>query len=309
MTHDHQEQPTLYFFRDWPANLINRPPLASSLQHLETSFLLIAMYRYPHALVSCGSAIESAIKAAINATPNDRLDFKELIEKAEQKFPLFTTINKTDIKSFRSKRNEIIHYGFSPKDDGISAIHLLRTGYDLLEDCYKSFFQFSLSGDNNSMGGLNPDFSHHLRIARAAYHKYKESKELDFTNCFISFARKVQCYMRPTFMTKWENNKLYADVIIDNGESWDFNEKQIEKISRTMDIPWRFNCPVCDEIDSFVCDLDDDQLDLGKVSLKKGTCGNCSLSISSNFSFLVDELCKDQFDREKPKIFKDLGIK
>ena len=82
MMDTHNDEPRLIFFRDTPMDLITHPPLASSLQHLETSFLLIAMGRYPHALVTCGSAIESVIKAAINASPDDRLDFRELIKKA-----------------------------------------------------------------------------------------------------------------------------------------------------------------------------------------------------------------------------------
>ena len=38
--------------------------LTSSLQTIETTFLLIALMRYPHAITSCASAIESIIKAS-----------------------------------------------------------------------------------------------------------------------------------------------------------------------------------------------------------------------------------------------------
>jgi len=131
---EHQEEPKLIFFRQRPLDLVNCPPLASSLQHLETSFLLIALGRYPHALVACGSAIESSIKAAIKASPDDRLDFRKLIDRANKQFPSFTTIREDEIRDFRLKRNEIIHYGFSPKDNEKSAIFLLKTGYRLIEE-------------------------------------------------------------------------------------------------------------------------------------------------------------------------------
>ena len=97
MKNTQKNEPELLFFRDKPADLMTRPPLASSLQHLETSFLLLSIGRYPHALVTCGSAIESAIKAAINAGPDDRLDFRKLVSKARQLFPSFTTLSKGEI--------------------------------------------------------------------------------------------------------------------------------------------------------------------------------------------------------------------
>ena len=58
------EEPTFVFFRNRPDGLAEKPPLASSMQSLETSFFLIALYRYPHALSTCASAIEAAVKAS-----------------------------------------------------------------------------------------------------------------------------------------------------------------------------------------------------------------------------------------------------
>ena len=53
-------EPTLGFFRCKPEGMAARPPLSSSLQNLESCFFLVAFGRYPHALVSCASAIESS---------------------------------------------------------------------------------------------------------------------------------------------------------------------------------------------------------------------------------------------------------
>src|SRR5437588_473581 len=118
------EKPELIFFRDTPKDLLNRPPLASSLQNLETSFLLLAVWRYPHGLVSCASAIESALKAAFNKR---RKGFGELLKLANAELP-GDVFSQADLDEFRDKRNEIVHYGFSPKDDEISAVLLLKTG-------------------------------------------------------------------------------------------------------------------------------------------------------------------------------------
>ena len=58
--------PELSFFRVTPEGMMSRPPLCSSLQNLESSFLLVALARFPHALVMCASAVESAMKAVLN---------------------------------------------------------------------------------------------------------------------------------------------------------------------------------------------------------------------------------------------------
>lgn len=308
MTGTHNDEPRLLFFRYKPTGLITRPPLASSLQHLETSFLLVSMGRYPHALVTCGSAIESAIKAAINASPDDRLDFRKLINKARQLFPLFTTLSEDEIRDFRLKRNEIIHFGFSPKDDEISAVFLLKTGYSLIEQCYEEFFQFPLQGKGDVYGGLLPDLAHHLNVARKVYIKAKEEKGLDLTYCFISFAHAIRWGIQHWMMSDWQKDLLHSEE--EGGwASWEFQHKQKEELSwKTFDISWHFDCPVCGDPDSFICELDDTQLDKGKVSLKRGACVNCGLVTPKNCPFLVDELCAEQFDEARPKILKEYGI-
>jgi len=308
MTYTHNYEPYLHFFRYKPAGLIDRPPLASSLQHLETSFLLVALGRYPHALVTCGSAIESAIKAAINASPDDRLDFRKLINRARDLFPSFTTLSKDEIKDFRLKRNEIIHFGFSPKDDEVSAVLLLKTGYSLIEQCYEAFFQFPLQGKGNVYGGLIPDLARHLDIARKVYIKAREKKGIDLTYCFISFAHKIRCVIQHWMMSDWQKDLLNSEEKC-GWTLWDFQNKQRNELSwKTFDISWQFNCPVCGYPDSFVCELDDDHLYNGEVSLKRGVCVNCSFLIPQNCPFLADELCVEQFDEERPNILKEYGI-
>lgn len=134
-----EEKPKLVFFRDTPKDWLSRPPLASSFQHLETSFLLIGMRRYPHALVSCASAVESAICAQFNFGADDRWMLNDLLKLARKNFPADFDFSEDDLKDFRDKRNKIIHFGFSPKDDEASAELLLKTGYPLIEQCYKPF--------------------------------------------------------------------------------------------------------------------------------------------------------------------------
>ena len=233
MNHLSSEKPELIFFRDTPKDLMNLPPLASSMQHLETSFLLLAMNRYPHALVSCGSAIESALKAAIKAKPNDRYDFKELISSAYQLCPTFSTLKESDIKDFRNKRNKIIHYGFSPKDDEESAVLLLRTGYVLIEECYRTFFQFNLYGDKKSYGGLLPDLAHHLVIAKKVYNRIKVENQIDFSYCFRSFTHAIRWGLQGWAMSDWQIEIVTKET--ESGwASWEYKMKLEQELSSNI---------------------------------------------------------------------------
>lgn len=300
--------PNLIFFRDLPKELMDHPPLASSLQHLETSFLLVAIRRYPHALVNCGSAIESALKAAIRADTDGRSDFRKLISKARELFPLFTTLSDDEIKNFRFKRNDIIHYGFSPKDDDISAELLLKTGYTLIEHCYKAFFQFPLVGKDGVHGGLLPDFARHLNIARNVYNKAKEKQGLSLSYCFLSFAHRIRQYIQPEMTSDWQKDVLDSEA--GGGQrSWEYMYKQKRELDgKSFVNSWEFDCPVCHSFENFICELDVNQLKIGKIALNRGVCVDCSFVIPKNTPFLADELCKDQFEEEMPKILKDYGI-
>ena len=83
------ETPTFNFFRATPPELLTNPPLASSLQSLETTFLLLSLERYPSALVTCVSAWESVIKAKLAIPPEDRrTSTAQLLEDIRKSEPI-----------------------------------------------------------------------------------------------------------------------------------------------------------------------------------------------------------------------------
>jgi len=308
MTDRHQEEPKLIFFRERPKDLLTHPPLASSLQHLETSFLLIALWRYPHALVSCASAIESALKAAFKIGQEGNIDFQQLLDRARKKFPTDADFDPSDLDEFRIKRNEIIHYGFSPKDDEISAVLLLKTGHRLIEQCYQTFFQFPLRQRGEKYGGLVPDLDRQLDISRKVYLKAKAETGLNLTYCFIAFAHQIRWGIQRWMMSDSQQNVLDSESESGWG-SWKFQHKQKEELSwRGLHATWRFDCPVCGNSKSFLCELDNEELHKGEVALKRGVCVKCNLVIPENCPFLADELCADQLYEEWPKILKELGL-
>src|SRR5262249_43390231 len=150
-----EEEPELLFFRTTPDRLMSRPPLCASLQNLESCFLMIALRRFPHALVTCASSIESAVKSFLNVPADDRRTAKDLATQALKSFP---ALQDFDLRAFRDKRNEIAHYGFTPRDDEEAATLLLSTGLPLVRACYQEFFNFDL------WNGLLVEFGDQLKI-------------------------------------------------------------------------------------------------------------------------------------------------
>jgi hypothetical protein len=90
--------------------------------------------------------------------------------------------------------------------------------------------------------------------------------------------------------------------------SWEFKKKQNVDLERQFGASWIFSCPVCEEADAFVVELDDRALAEAEIRLTRGACVNCSLVIPANCPFLVDELCMDQVGEATPKILKEYGM-
>jgi hypothetical protein len=305
VTTSNDERPKLIFFRDTPRDLLTRPPLASSLQNLETSFLLVSIGQYPHALVSCTAAIESALKAAFTT---EKANLSQLLKLANAALPT-SAFSQRQLDEFRQKRNEIIHYGFNPKDEEICAVLLLKTGYPLIEQCYRVLFDFSLKRTDGMYGGLLPDFDRHLDISERVYQKAKDEPNVNLTYCFVAFGQNIRWSIQQSLMSDWQRKVLDAEETNWPNKSWDLKEKQAEKLFwETLHPAWKFDCPICDDCESFICELDDDELDNARVRLKRGVCVNCGLFIPKNCPFLADEICSDQIDKERPKIFSELGI-
>lgn len=91
--------PELSFFRVTPEGMMSRPPLCSSLQNLESSFLLVALARFPHALVMCASAVESAMKAVLNIPAEQFINAEKLFAKAINSHVALTSFPESQLES------------------------------------------------------------------------------------------------------------------------------------------------------------------------------------------------------------------
>jgi hypothetical protein len=294
------EKPELNFFRTTPSRLMSRPPLYSSLQHLESCLFLIALGRFPHALVTCASSVESVMKSILNIPPEQFINAEKLFAQATTAYPALRTFDADDLESFRYTRNQIVHYGFSHRDDEETAALLLKIGLPLLSACYLEFFNFEL------LDGLVVEFGEQLTIALKVYQKAKDIPDLHFSYCFLAFAHLIRWSMRQSLMADWENDaSVRADEI---GTKFDACERQKKELERVFGAAWFFDCPICDDIGTFVCELDEDRLNERAVALTRAACASCGLMVRKSCPFLADALCGEQIGQKRTEILHDFGI-
>jgi len=147
--------------------------------------MLVGYKRYPNALLSCVSAIESAFKAANieekylskhnRGDRESQASLLQCLDYAQKKFPQFAQFEKQDLFQFKEKRNQITHYGYSTKDDHESFVLLSTIGIKYLEQLYISYFGFSLIAKLPKAGLLDEPFRSLLLAGLEAVSASKDS--------------------------------------------------------------------------------------------------------------------------------------
>lgn len=299
--------PTLLFFRTIPDNLAENPPLASSLQTLETCFLLIALKRYPTALVTCASAIEGAIKAHLRIPVEDEITFSGLLGRVgTKKGNLAISVNPA-LADFRSSRNRIVHYGFSPEDDSQCAALLLRVGLPYLGKCYEELFNIVLTSEDEERIALRLDLAEQLRAAREVYWKARELRGLDLTYCFQSFGHFIRFILKDNFTSTAEMASL--EEAYSGGAQFEHEERGRVAVEKEFGlVSWNFRCPVCDGLETFVAELREARLADREVTFVRGHCVRCGLAVRENSPYLIDCLLKEQLKTQRDYILDDCGL-
>jgi hypothetical protein len=313
------QTPTLNFFRATPAKLLEQPPLASSLQSLETTFFLLALARYPSALVSCATAWESVIKAKLAIRPEDQVPLAKLLGEIRDKSPALKLYDRSKIDEFRQTRNRIVHYGFSPKDDRECGQHLVETGLPFLCALYRELFDFyvnwhdlrpelsdfmQLNNGEMAKAGLVPEVADQLHIVNRMYKLNQQRADFDPLFCFTAFSHYVRVCMK-------EGQKSYAeDEVSERAQSigirCEVEMAEKERLVRELgDATWEFACPICDGVPSVVAALDGDALDKRQVNLTCCMCVSCHLVIPKGAYHLADLLFEKELKEQTPEILEE----
>lgn len=312
------EMPTLHFFRATPANLLKQPPLASSLQSLETTFFLLALERYPSALVSCATAWESVIKAKLGIPPDDEVKLWKLLDIIRDKFPALNRYNKWKIDEFRKTRNRLVHFGFSPKDDRKCGRYLVETGLPFLCSLYRELFDFyvnwhdlrpeladfmQLNDMEMAKAGLTSDFADQLHIVNAMHKLNRDRADFNPLFCFTAFSHYVRVRIK-------EAHKSYAEErVTERAESTGirFETEEAEKQrleSKLSGETWEFDCPICAGVKSVIAELDRYALDRKRVNLTGCMCVSCHLVIPKGAYHLADLLLEKELEKQTQEILE-----
>jgi hypothetical protein len=301
------QEPTLLFFRSRPEGWATSAYVASSLQSLESSFLLIALGRYPHALLVCASAIESCLQSArIGSKEKDGLGV--LLAKAKKTSEVVNGFSDDLLVLLRETRNRIVHRGFSPKDDSESASLYIDVALPFLVLCYKEFHTFDL------IDGLLLEYAQQIavatevhRLAKAARENHSETpEEMDMSYCFRGLSHLIRWNFKENFSAGWEIDALiHAE---ETGGKFKRTFETTQELKQLFEVPWSFDCPICWDFGSVVAEIDSDMMDEKQIVTKRMACTNCGLAVHRDEPYLSGVLLHKQIADSSAQILREYGI-
>lgn len=293
------EAPFLNFFCQTPEQLLDQPPLGSSLQNFESSLYLIALDRYPHALTTCAFAVESGLKAAFKTGPTSRSTFQDLLARARTDSSAFARIPAAGLDELRTTRNRIAHFGFSPKDDDLAAELLLRIGFPAFLTLQLAFFGFDVSSS------LLPELSSQLRLALEQFTPSGPSTHA--RNYFAAVGHQIRWGIRESLMSVSEcQTVVNAET---NGARFELVARRRTQIEEHFEPVAIFNCPICRGFETLVGQLDGAKLDDAEIAIVMAACANCDLLLPRGMSHLNTAICAAEIERNGTALLRDYGIR
>ncbi|MGE3277635.1 MAG: hypothetical protein AB7O67_21175 [Vicinamibacterales bacterium] len=291
---DTSDDASLLLFRSRPAHLAGRPPLASSLQSFESCLLLIALQRFPHALTTCASAIESALTAGCAHGQGSGL--QQLFAQAQKEFPGLSVVPQAHLDGFRKLRNRIVHEGFHTGDDSVAASALLHTGFPVLASVYEVAFSFDLRE------ALVPPFGAQFATAIEVFRR----PEADPVRTLGALGHLTRWSLRESMMSPWELE------VLDPTESYDLEldatHRLRERAARNLEPACCLDCPICNGSETLVCKLDEELLELRRIEIEACFCAACGLRLSADGRPILNAICKEELDACRDSILSEYGI-
>jgi len=271
------------------------------MQSFDSVLLLIALLRYPHDLCTCASAIESVIKAShVGRALGRSGGSRDLMEAAQRHSAPIAAFPPRLLKEFRGARNRFTHYGFSPKDDSEAVDLLVAVGLPFLELCYQHLHSFDLRD------ALRQEYAKQWKVAETVLRRAKGVSGLDRSYCLQSLGHLIRWCLKDNFSARWEIDELLDAET--TGTNWDFMLKERKKLERLYGTSWVFRCPLCGDVESAVCELDDGELDSRNVVPVRMACVNCGFVVQKSERFLSEVLLQEEATKAREGIFKELGL-
>lgn len=118
------EPPQLEFFIGMSEEYLQIEGFATALQNIETTLRMTQIRRWPACIALMWQSIELLLRISASKGPNDTTDVFKLQEAFNSRCNMSEGLSK-ESHNLRRLRNEILHHGYSPKDD---------------EECIRVFF-------------------------------------------------------------------------------------------------------------------------------------------------------------------------
>jgi hypothetical protein len=288
------EPVTLLLFRSTPLR-ISEDYVAAALQNFETFIFLVALRRYPSALTTIAAAIESALQASsIGQKSKDGL--QTLLKKASSVSTAMSLWDDVRTTAFRDLRNQIMHRGFSPRDDERSIFEIMKTGTPLFFEITREFLEF------DCLEGLHTEYAEHLRVAVAAHEVACAEGSAAGTYWLQALGASVRWSLKDNFQSSWELTALRgADI---HGDRYLMHQEARTEIEKRFDNPWGCQCPICLEDNAAVVELDGGALDGHQVVAVRFECINCGYTSKVHEKLLTKELFRRQLSPIRVSILK-----
>ena len=179
----------------------------------------------------------------------------------------------------------------------MSVTLFLTASLPLLASSYKTFHRFDLHDS------LLPQFADHLAVAADSHTLAVEHRHDDVAFCLNSFVQLLRYVQKFNFATAWELQSITKAEEI--GIAFEHKIKERVALQNALDPHWEFDCPVCEDPDAVVCELD-----LGSVPIiaKRAGCTNCGFVIVEGEELLSRVLFARQLAREETKINREYGL-
>lgn len=277
-------------------SVLERPPALSALQSFETFLLLSALGRHPQAMITLTAGLESAAKSVSGVDPEDRSNLAEALATLKSLIPKGYPITFTDsLTNLRIKRNHLIHFGHSPKDDNESIRLSFGTALPLMNEWAKQ--KHKIDFFKVLHGGLGVILQRSVGLIQD-----RSSYALGEANLIRGVRHWIIHHTRDSFLSRWELFVLDSDestVGTAIASGFDYREKALESL-KLRDPNVTLTCPICSSTEAFVVELDEESLfnGNGMFSPTLGTCTYCDFHVPAKSEKLIVELCADQLTTE-----------
>gem|GEM_PF-5392986 len=137
--------PYLIFFNMIDADKIAADEIVSSLQSIEAAFFLIGIEKWPNVIPLLFESLEKLLKHLIQTSKGDTVTSIELINHYKDRYDISNQLIEK-AHQLRKLRNELIHRGYSPKDDTEVVGYFFNNAIPLLDNVFTNIFGNNVFG-------------------------------------------------------------------------------------------------------------------------------------------------------------------